>query len=252
MLDLYIICLGILLGSFLYTTALRLEKRESLLYRSQCDSCESSIDIIGLIPILGYILRMGKCNKCGSKINISYPLIEIVNGVLILLIYSKTGLSLDFIHKLVFFEILFLIGIIDFRTHLIFPHPIFLGLIANLIWILFINPTTMMDSVIGLLVGAGVFHWVSYIYQSLRKRVGLGEGDATLLGLIGFVLGWNVLFSIVFWAAFIGVVMGALLLLYRKRSFSSEIAFGPWLVISAFLGWMYPEWFQWIPSFSLF
>ena len=247
MLDLYIICFGLLLGSFLYTTALRLESRESLLNRSQCDSCNVSIGIIGLIPILGYILRMGKCNQCGSKISISYPLIEVVNGVLIFLIFSKTGLSLDFIHKFVFFEILFLIGIIDFRTHLIFPHPILLGLVANSIWILFFNPAVIMDSVIGLLVGAGTFHWISYIYQSLRKRVGLGDGDATLLGLIGFVLGWKVLFPIVFWAALIGVIVGASILLYRKSSFSSEIAFGPWLVVSAFLTWFYPEWFQWIP-----
>jgi len=130
-LDLAVIVLGTILGSFLYTVALRLQDNTSLWIRSQCDHCSITIGVIGLIPVLGYLFCLGKCSHCGKSISLVYPGVEIMNGVLVWLIFSKTGLGVAFIHMLFVFEIFFLTALIDFRSHLIYPHPIVAGLTTS-------------------------------------------------------------------------------------------------------------------------
>ncbi len=102
-------------------------------------------------------------------------------------------------------------------------------------------------TLLGMFIGAGVFHWIAYLYKVLRNRVGLGEGDATLLGLIGFFFGWSFLFPVIFWGAVFGIAGGGLTLILKKQSLKQEIAFGPWLILAAFLAWYFPDVFREIP-----
>ncbi|PCI22852.1 MAG: hypothetical protein COB67_13210 [SAR324 cluster bacterium] len=251
-LSLYVVLLGLLLGSFIYTMALRLEKHESVWSRSHCDNCLKSLGILQLVPLFGYGFHQGKCPHCAGPVSLSYPVMEIVNTALVWMIFQKTGWSWEFIHSLLIFETLFLIAILDFRTYLIFPQPVLFGLLVQIIWLFLGKQTDVLPYWIGLCVGAGIFHWVSYLYQSLRKRVGLGAGDATLLGLIGFFFGWNFLLPTIFWSALLGIVGGTLLLLLGKKSFHQEIAFGPWIVLASFLIWYFPGIFYSLPTTSFF
>ncbi|MBU2515488.1 prepilin peptidase [bacterium] len=247
LISVFIFVLGLALGSFIFTTATRLQDGVSLLTRSSCDFCREKISIVGLIPILGFILLRAKCSKCGVKIAGTYPLTEIANGVLVLIIFTKTGLSIEFVYAILIFELLLLIAIIDFRSHLIFPQPIIIGLVIQSVWLFFFLQTELLNALLGLFLGAGIFHWVSYLYQVIRKRTGLGAGDATLLGLIGFLFGWKILLPIIFWAAVFGILGGGIILLIKKQSLAKEIAFGPWLVLAAFLCWRIPDFFQSFP-----
>jgi leader peptidase (prepilin peptidase)/N-methyltransferase len=75
---------------------------------------------------------------------------------------------------------------------------------------------------------------------------GLGFGDVKLAGLLGLLLGWlgwgQVLVSVL--AAFlIGGVVAVLLLLTRRASRSSHIAFGPSMILGAWVGLMFPVMF---------
>ncbi len=254
-LSVFIGILGLVLGSFIYTTATRLKDGVSLLTRSNCDFCHENISIIGLIPLLGFVLLRAKCPKCGNRIAGIYPLTEITNAGLLLIIFTKTGFSIEFFHAVLIFEILLLIAIVDFKSHLIFPQPIIIGLLIQCVWLFFFAKTEILNALFGLFLGAGIFHWVSYLYQVIRKRTGLGAGDATLLGLIGFIFGWKILFPIIFWAAIFGILGGGITLLVKKQSLAKEIAFGPWLVLAAFLCWRIPVFFQSfpvkIPNFDL-
>ncbi len=253
--DLYAIVLGLVLGSFILTVAMRLQNGTSLLIRSHCEICSTKIGVIGLIPIVGYIIQRGKCPHCGKEISIVYPISELLSAAVVWLVFSKTGLGVAFFHKLLIFELLLLIAIVDFRTHLIFPQPVLIGLVAQTFWLIFFGKPELLDALIGLFLGAGVFHWVSYLYFLVRKREGLGSGDATLLGLIGFIFGWKVLFPIIFGASILGIIGGSITLLSRRQSLQKEIAFGPWLVLSAFLVWRFSDSLQglslWISELNL-
>ncbi|MBU3915009.1 prepilin peptidase, partial [bacterium] len=63
--NLFVIVLGLVLGSFLFTMAMRLQNEASVWKRSHCDQCGRSVGIIGLIPVVGYGLLAGKCGHCG-------------------------------------------------------------------------------------------------------------------------------------------------------------------------------------------
>lgn len=256
--DVFIIAAGLINGSFLYTMATRLQDNDSVWRRSSCDHCSKVINPIALVPVLGFLIYRGKSSCCKNKISVNYPIIEILNAVLTFIIYLKLGWSLAFFHFFLIFEVLLLISIIDFRSYLIFPQPIIAGLIIQSLWLVFYGRIEIINSLIGLFAGAGVFHWIAYLYQIIRKREGLGDGDATLLGLIGFCFGWHILFSTIFWGATFGIIGGGLLLVLKKHSLKKEIAFGPWLVLATFLSWYYPTFFQNFPlglmskSFVLF
>ena len=235
--DIFVGIAGLALGSFIYTTAIRLQNRESLWQRSRCPLCGKPVGIVGLLPVLGYVVQLGKCLRCKGKISVCYPLLEITNGGIVYLIYLKTGWSTEFFHYVPVFEVLWLIAILDFKTHLIFPQPIVAGLLFQTAWLLFGERDQIIGALAGLCIGAGVFHWIAFLYRSVRNRTGLGDGDATVLGFIGYVFGWDLLFPTIFWAALMGIIGGTVILRIKKQSLRSEIAFGPWLIASIFLVW---------------
>ncbi len=246
-LNLFLLVLGLVLGSFLSALAFRFQNHISIWKRSSCDVCGESIGIIGLIPVVGYLILRGRCAECGGKIAPAYPFSELVNGIIVWLIFSKTGWGVDFFHLLLVFEVLFLIAVIDFRSHLIYTQPVLFGLVIQGAWLLFFERSEILNALFGLFVGAGVFHWVSYLYRLIRKKDGLGAGDATLLGLIGVIFGWSVLFPVIFWSSVIGIIGGGIVLLLGRQSLTKEIAFGPWLALASFLTWRFPELFLTIP-----
>jgi len=239
---------GLLFGSFLFTTAIRLESGKSLLTPSHCDHCFKKVGVIGLIPIIGYLFYKGRCRHCGKEVSKLYPLTELVNALFVLLIFYKTGVSSIFIQQFVLWEVLFLIALLDFRTHLIFPQPVVVGFLFQITWLTLVDPILLRDALIGLFLGAGIFHFISYFYQLIRNRQGLGEGDATLLGLFGLFWGWQVLMPVIFYGAFTGIIGGGLLLLVKRRKLDSEIPFAPWLILGGFLVWYFPA----LPFLNLF
>jgi len=93
------------------------------------------------------------------------------------------------------------------------------------------------------LAGAGLF--TAYLVLALVSPGGggLGFGDVKLAGVLGLLLGWvgwsPVVVSVL--AAFlIGGLLALLLLLARRASRSSHIAFGPSMVAGAWVALMFP------------
>lgn len=81
----YLVVVGLLLGSFTNLAADRLPRGESLIRpRSHCRACERRLDVVDLLPILGYVLRGGRCATCRAPIGISAPFVEMVSGVFVL------------------------------------------------------------------------------------------------------------------------------------------------------------------------
>jgi len=78
-------------------------------------------------------------------------------------------------------------------------------------------------------------------YAVLRalSRGGMGGGDVKLAALLGLVLGWHGWSALVVGAA-AAFVLGAghalALLLLRRATRSTHIAFGPWMIVGGVLG----------------
>ncbi len=82
----YTVCVGLMVGSFINLAADRLPRGESIISPgSRCRSCGRRLNAVDLLPVLGYILRRGRCATCGVAIGRAAPLVELACGVLVAL-----------------------------------------------------------------------------------------------------------------------------------------------------------------------
>ena len=65
---------------------------------------------------------------------------------------------------------------------------------------------TWQESVIGLLAGVGLIVLIYLGYRAVTGRMGIGGGDATMLGMIGGFLGWQAIVFVLFFASIQGLM----------------------------------------------
>jgi leader peptidase (prepilin peptidase)/N-methyltransferase len=81
----YLVLVGLMLGSFINLAADRLPRGESIIRpRSHCRACGRELNVVDLIPVLGYFLRRGRCASCRVQIGPSSPVVEAVAGACVL------------------------------------------------------------------------------------------------------------------------------------------------------------------------
>ena len=114
--------------------------------------------------------------------------------------------------------------------HLIIPDVISLPAILvapGVAWV--VGQVTLLDSLLGIVLGGGFLWGFAWIYERLRHQEGMGFGDVKLLAMIGGFLGWaGALFSIV-GGAVVGSAIGIVAVIARRGRMDSEIPFGPFL-----------------------
>ncbi len=75
--------LGAILGSFVKALADRSLADKSFRGRSYCPECKHTLRWYDLLPIISYLILLGKCRYCREKIPIEYLLMEVAMGILI-------------------------------------------------------------------------------------------------------------------------------------------------------------------------
>ena len=109
---------GIVIGSFLNVCILRVPLRESIAKkRSHCMSCGYQLAWYDLVPLFSYLFLGGKCRKCKEHISAQYPIIEGLNGILYVLIFTINGWSIDSIIYCLLTSALLVLMVIDYREH---------------------------------------------------------------------------------------------------------------------------------------
>ena len=143
-----------------------------------------------------------------------------------------------------------LVGIawIDRKTLLIEGRIVALALLLRLLWLSFFASDQIFDALAGLLIGAGILYLIGFLYETIRHRQGLGEGDAAVLGLIGMWVGWRGLWSVLLIAAISGILIGGISLLRQKplsQNFTellqTQIPFAPFLCVGGLIVYFLQE-----------
>ncbi|MBT0665621.1 A24 family peptidase [Geobacter pelophilus] len=227
---------GAVVGSFLNVCICRLPENRSVVSPpSSCPLCGYRIKWYDNIPIVSYILLGGKCRSCKARISMRYPLVEIINGLLTLMLFIKFGPTLSFLALFILCSSLVVITFIDF-DHQIIPDVISLpGIAVGFAFSFFLPWLGWKDSLIGLLAGGGSLLLVAYGYQLLTGKDGMGGGDVKLLAMLGAFLGWRSILFIIFSASLVGSVIGVGLMIARGRDSKLPIPFGPFLALGAIL-----------------
>ena len=130
-----IILFGLVWGSFLNVVIYRIPRGMSLILPpSSCPHCETRIKPYDNIPVLSYLLLKGRCRSCGTKISLSYLLVEILTPVSFLLLTFHYSLGFHFFASCLFTSALIALGFIDY-FHQIIPDEITLpGLVLALVY----------------------------------------------------------------------------------------------------------------------
>ena len=77
----YLVLVALLLGSFINLAADRLPRGESVIRpRSHCRACGRELNAVDLVPVVGYIVRGGRCASCGTQIGAAAPIVEATAG----------------------------------------------------------------------------------------------------------------------------------------------------------------------------
>lgn len=227
--------LGLAVGSFLNVCIARLPTGESIFSPpSHCTSCGEPIRWFDNVPVLAYVWLRGRCRHCGARYSVTYPLVELLTGLMFAAAYSYYGLGILLVSRLVFACALVVLFVIDLQ-HRILPNVITLpGIVVGVLFGLVVEPG-WLASLIGLVAGGGVLLGVSEAYLRLRGEEGLGMGDVKMLAMIGAFLGWKLMLLTLVLSSFLGSVVGVLMIIAKKGDLKYALPFGTFLAIAALL-----------------
>ncbi len=197
------ISLGLAFGSFLNVVIHRLPRDESVVRPgSRCPGCGKPIRSFDNIPVLSWVLLLGKSRCCKTKISPRYPLVEALGGLAGFAVFQTRIMALPgnvpalsalglFALYLALALALIAAAFIDLE-HMLIPDVITLGGTAVGIISALVRPDVpFVHSLIGAAIGF-VMIWLPFdvLYRAFRGQPGMGLGDAKLTMLAGAWFGW--------------------------------------------------------------
>ncbi len=235
-----VIILGALWGSFANVCIFRLPKEKGVVSgRSYCPKCKKKIVWYDNIPIISFFLLGGKCRKCKKSISIQYVIVEAINIVSFITIYYFFGISIITV-LLMMLSLSFLIIFFIDLEHFIIPNVLtFPMMIVGFLKSFDPNLPSLfpnyINSLIGGLFGYGVIWSIIYFYKQLRKKEGMGLGDAKLLAVVGFWFGWISIPFVLFLSSVLALLWVAPDLIKKSKKLTSQIPFGPYIILASIL-----------------
>lgn len=227
---------GLIIGSFLNVCIYRIPRGESIAWPgSHCPTCSHSLSWYDNIPLFSYLVLKGKCRYCKSNISAQYPLVESLNALLYIIMYFRFGFGADFIFYSLVSSVLLAIIFIDLKD-MIIPDSLVLSILVLSVihkavnYFLYDISLELISSFLGLLVAGGLFTAIVLI-----SRGGMGGGDVTLMGALGFVLGFKNILLNIFLSFVLGAIISIVLLAAKIKTRKDPIPFGPFIVLGFFI-----------------
>ena len=231
-----VLVLGLLWGSFCNVCIYRLPNKGNVINsRSKCRSCNRVIRWFDNIPLVSYIILQAKCRNCKTNIAFRYFLVELLTALCFLGIFYLYGASITTLMLIIlsiFFVIIFFIDLDHFiiPNELTFPLMI-IGFLKSF------DPNINLDlfpsyieSLLGGVLGYILIWSIITLYMKIRKKEGMGLGDAKLLAAIGFWFGWYSIPYVIFLSSLSALLIALPSLINKSKSMSSQIPFGPYLI----------------------
>ena len=206
--------------------------------RSFCPSCNKKIAWFDNIPLISFILLVGKCRKCKKEVSIKYLLVELISGISFVYLFLNYSNYFEIIFLQTLVIILLIIFFIDLK-HFIIPDVLNFTLVGLAIFKNFIpnfqsNFTyDFGQSIIGGVSGYLIIWFIIFLYKKFKNIEAMGFGDAKLMTGIGLFFGWQAVFFILFLSAILGLISVIPSLLNKSKNFKTQIPFGPYIVISS-------------------
>ncbi len=227
---------GLLIGSFIAALTYRVPRLVPwALGRSFCPRCKKKLSWFDNIPLFSYLLLSGKCRDCKKRISLRYPVIELVSGLSFVGLGSIWG---NYFHsspiELLFMVFLFIVTlsilVIDIEHRIIPDNMVFVAIASVFLYLVILDRPIYIN-----LLSGFISAFFLLILHLITKGKGMGLGDVKFAILGGLVLGWPNTPIWMFLAFIIGAFVGIVLILFKRASFGKKIPFGPYLVVSLWI-----------------
>jgi leader peptidase (prepilin peptidase)/N-methyltransferase len=210
---------GLIVGSFANVCIHRIPREQSVVApRSRCPHCGHALSAWENVPVLSYLVLLGRCRECRKPIAPRYPLVELANGVAYLGLALLHPPSARAFVSMALVTALLVLSLIDLE-HYILPDAITkpgiaLGLLASFLpgW-----PVPPLEALLSAAGGYLAFLAIAKLYQSTRGLEGLGQGDWKMAAMLGAFLGWQALLLTVLLASVAGTLAGLVMILRGAR-----------------------------------
>jgi prepilin signal peptidase PulO-like enzyme (type II secretory pathway) len=227
--------LGWIAGAAIWTVARAQADGRGLFVGPACDACGASLPATAWVPFYGFG-AVAECPACKARQGIKRPLFEIGTaayfGSLAAVIDDRTRL----IGAICFTIPLLIIFLVDAWTRLIHTNIIFFGTALGLLFAATDGLSDLGKSVIGILVGLGIFVGffvlARVLYRSV-KVVPFGLGDVYLAAMIGAMVRFPLVLSSLILGIFLAGIIGVGLLLAKRVSRRQAMPYGPYLCAGA-------------------
>ena len=164
------------------------------------------------------------------------------------------GWCINFFISILIIPIFIIITIIDFRYYII-PDElnyfgVFLGLsfgvfsdfsryfelFNNSSWVYQLSSYSILNSILGVLLGAGLLYSISWITSLALNREAMGGGDIKLIAFIGACLGYKTALLSLGLSSIFGSIFGIFIIikskLIDKKQGFTMIAYGPYIILA--------------------
>lgn len=229
--------LGLVVGSFLNVVACRVPVGASVVRPgSACPACSSPIRPRDNIPVVSWLLLLGRCRDCSAAVATRYPVVEAATGLLFAALAAAYG------------------------PVAVLPALLYLAAAGVALFLIDLDHQRLPDAIVlpsypvvaALLCGGGILSgelplwraaasmgvWLAVygVIWLVTAGRGMGLGDVKLSGVLGLALGWlgwgpslvGLLGGFV-----IGGVVGILLIAGGRAGRGSRIAHGPFMLSGA-------------------
>jgi len=217
------VLIGGVIASFLYaatsTTSIKFMYR-----RSQCDRCNGNLRWHHLIPVASFILLKGKCKFCREKIDLSYPLCEIIVIILFVLpLFFGLGL-VDYTLYYLIVALLVPVSFYDFNTLTIPNHMSLLFLITGLYLteLYYIEPIRDFSIIL-------LLHLVYFLFSE-----SIGYGDIKLFTVLTLITPVNFFIYTMLLTYIIGGLFVIVINLYKEYN-NEKVPLVPFISTAAIL-----------------
>ncbi len=240
---------GLAFGSFLNVCLTRWPAGESIVKpRSHCRHCARTLAWWENIPLISWLALRGRCRTCHTSISFRYPLVELAVGALwasCAYTWAATetftgstrvleAASLQLGGLAIFYWLLVGLAALD-SEFLWLPDAITLpGIALGVVFTVlrgavFTNaeahPTPLfllLNTAFAILAAAGLILLIRWLYWLVRRRQGIGLGDAKLMALLAAWLGLPGTLLAFALGVVLGAVAALVLLAFPKARRESE------------------------------
>ena len=208
MIDIYFFLVGSILASFLGLVIDRFPEQSIIQPASHCDSCQTRLHPLDLIPILSQVLNRFRCRYCKATYPVWYALFELVLGLLFLT-WSWGWIS---IVQVILITAGLTLGIYDFRHQ---EYPLLVWMTFHLILMVCSGWNLVMVFFLALGILA---HFID---------IRMGAGDFLFLASCALVFSATELLILIQFASATGIIA---FLLQKKKE---RLPFVPFLLLAA-------------------